>query len=115
MVAINYKLLFFFSFALSWVLALKQYLFPSHAHGCPTFLRHFPLQVVITFMNGVHRFTLDDSIGEFVYMGPVVFPSVPKTIYSCNEGNYQLWDAKIQEAVEKFKNPADGSKPYSAR
>jgi len=45
----------------------------------------------------------------------VVFPSVPKTIYSCNEGNYQLWDAKIQEAVEKFKNPADGSKPYSAR
>lgn len=66
-------------------------------------------------MNGVHRFTLDDSIGEFVYMGPVTFPAVAKTIYSCNEGNYQLWDAKIQEAVEKFKNPADGSKPYSAR
>jgi len=66
-------------------------------------------------MNGVHRFTLDDSIGEFVYMGPVTFPAVAKAIYSCNEGNYQLWDAKIQEAVEKFKNPADGSKPYSAR
>lgn len=72
-------------------------------------------QVVITFMKGVHRFTLDDSIGEFVYMGPVTFPAVPKTIYSCNEGNYQLWDAKIQAAVEMFKNPPDGSKPYSAR
>lgn len=31
------------------------------------------------------------------------------------EGNYQLWDSKIQSAVEKFKNPEDGTKPYSAR
>ena len=46
--------------------------------------------MVITFMSGVHRFTLDDSIGEFVYMGPVTFPSKAKTIYSCNEGNYQV-------------------------
>jgi len=73
------------------------------------------IDLVITFMNGVHRFTLDDSIGEFVYMGPVTFPTKPKTIYSCNEGNYQLWDSKIQSAVEKFKNPEDGTKPYSAR
>lgn len=72
------------------------------------------IDVVITFMSGVHRFTLDDSIGEFIYMGPVLFPAVPKTIYSCNEGNYQLWDDKIQAAVERFKNPTEG-KPYSAR
>jgi fructose-1,6-bisphosphatase I len=74
------------------------------------------VDLVITFMNGVHRFTLDDSIGEFVYMGPVKFPANPKKIYSCNEGNYQLWDEKIQQAVEKFKNPTEeGAKPYSAR
>jgi fructose-1,6-bisphosphatase I len=100
------------------------------------------IQLVITFMKGVHRFTLDDSIGEFVYMGPVNFPSKPKMIYSINEGNYQvpqvtlidcpscqfiiipcvhlyctqLWDEKIQMAVEKFKNPTEpGAKPYSAR
>jgi fructose-1,6-bisphosphatase I len=73
------------------------------------------IDVVITFMNGVHRFTLDDSIGEFVYIGPVAFPERPKTIYSCNEGNYQLWDAKIQAAVESFKNPPPPDKPYSAR
>jgi fructose-1,6-bisphosphatase I len=47
-------------------------------------------------------------------MGPVKFPTVPKTIYSCNEGNYQLWDEKIQAAVEGFKNPPKeaGGKPY---
>jgi fructose-1,6-bisphosphatase I len=73
------------------------------------------IDLVITFMNGVHRFTLDDSIGEFVYIGPMSFPAKNKTIYSCNEGNYQLWDPKIQQAVESFKNPPDGSKPYAAR
>eukprot|EP00621_Florenciella_sp_RCC1693_P007722 CAMPEP_0182531262 /NCGR_PEP_ID=MMETSP1323-20130603/8446_1 /TAXON_ID=236787 /ORGANISM="Florenciella parvula, Strain RCC1693" /LENGTH=417 /DNA_ID=CAMNT_0024740785 /DNA_START=67 /DNA_END=1321 /DNA_ORIENTATION=- len=73
------------------------------------------IDLCITFMNGVHRFTLDDSIGEFVYIGPLTFPAKNKTIYSCNEGNYQLWDANIQQSVELFKNPSDGSKPYSAR
>jgi len=73
------------------------------------------IDLIVTFMNGVHRFTLDDSIGEFVYMGPMAFPEKPKTIYSCNEGNYQLWDEKIQAAVEKFKSPPNGEKPYAAR
>ena len=54
--------------------------------------------------------------GEFVYMGPVSFPAKPKTIYSCNEGNYRLWDEKIRVAVERFKNPPEGEgAPYSAR
>jgi fructose-1,6-bisphosphatase len=44
----------------------------------------------VTFNNGVHRFVLDDSIGEFIYMGPMVFPAKSKTIYSCNEGNFQV-------------------------
>ena len=73
------------------------------------------IDLVITFMNGVHRFTLDDSIGEFVYIGPMAFPEKNKTIYSCNEGNYQLWDEKIKQAVESFKNPPSGTKPYAAR
>lgn len=72
------------------------------------------IDLVITFMNGVHRFTLDDSIGEFVYVGPLNFPAKSKTIYSINEGNYRLWDEQIQQAVELFKNPAEG-KPYAAR
>jgi len=72
------------------------------------------IDMVLSFGSGVHRFTLDDSLGESVYIGPMTFPTKPKTIYSCNEGNYQLWDKEIQDAVEVFKNPTEG-KPYSAR
>ena len=67
---------------------------------------------VVSFGSGVHRFTLDDSVGEFVYFGPLSFPAKSKTIYSCNEGNYSLWDAQIQNATQFFKA---GPKPYSAR
>ena len=62
--------------------------------------------------SGVHRFTLDDSIGEFVYTGAMSFPEKNKTIYSCNEGNATLWDPEMQSAVAAFKAPP---KPYSAR
>jgi len=70
------------------------------------------IDFVVTFKAGVQRFTLDDSIGEFVYTGPMAFPEAPKTIYSVNEGNSVLWDAEIQAAVAAFKAPP---KPYSAR
>merc|ERR1711939_1286630 len=50
------------------------------------------IDFVVTFKAGVQRFTLDDSIGEFVYTGPMAFPEAPKTIYSVNEGNSVLWD-----------------------
>merc|ERR1719183_1377208 len=48
------------------------------------------IDFVVTFKAGVQRFTLDDSIGEFVYTGPMAFPEAPKTIYSVNEGNSVL-------------------------
>lgn len=67
---------------------------------------------VVTFGSGVHRFTLDDSVGEFVHFGLLEFPKKNKTIYSCNEGNFTLWDDAIQKATEQFKS---GPKPYSAR
>mmetsp|Transcript_1879 Transcript_1879/g.2851 ORF Transcript_1879/g.2851 Transcript_1879/m.2851 type:complete len:342 (-) Transcript_1879:354-1379(-) len=69
---------------------------------------------VVTFGNGhVHRFTLDDSVGEFVHFGEMKFPEKNKTIYSCNEGNFSLWDEPIQKATEMFKSASP--KPYSAR
>ena len=67
---------------------------------------------VVSFGSKVHRFTLDDSVGEFIHIGPMAFPEKNKTIYSCNEGNYTLWDDPIQKATEMFKA---GPKPYSAR
>ena len=32
-----------------------------------------------------------------------------------NEGNYGKWDSVMQSAVQNFKEPTDGSKPYSLR
>jgi len=72
-------------------------------------------ELVITFKgHGVHRFTLDPSLGEFVHIkAHVKLPEGGgKKIYSCNEGNSQNWDAAMQSIVKKWKQ---GAKPYAAR
>ncbi|CAK0830096.1 unnamed protein product [Prorocentrum cordatum] len=72
-------------------------------------------ELVITFKgHGVHRFVLDPSIGEFMHIkAHVKLPEGGgKTIYSCNEGNSQNWDAAMQSIVKKWKQ---GAKPYAAR
>eukprot|EP00937_MAST-01D_sp_MAST-1D-sp2_P003551 g3551.t1 len=70
--------------------------------------------LVVTWGNGVHGFTLDPALGEFVLTHKNLrVPSVPKTIYSANEGNYVLWDAPTRAFVDACKNASP--KPYSAR
>jgi fructose-1,6-bisphosphatase I len=69
--------------------------------------------MVITWGNGVDIFSLDPSLGEFILTNAKVkIPEKPKTIYSCNEGNYVLWDDQTKAYVEQCKN---AKKPYSAR
>jgi len=73
------------------------------------------VELVYTFRGGsVEGFCLDQTIGEFVHTRvKMQFPKDGgKTIYSCNEGNYNNWDKPIQDAVQVFKS---GDKPYSAR
>jgi fructose-1,6-bisphosphatase I len=72
-------------------------------------------ELVIAFKgSGVHRFTLDPSLGEFVHTEADV--KIPqgggKKIYSCNEGNSKNWDSAITAIVEGYKQ---GPKPYAAR
>jgi len=72
-------------------------------------------ELVITFKgHGVHRFTLDPSLGEFIHIqAHVKLPEGGgKKIYSCNEGNSGNWDPAIKAVVENYKA---GSKPYAAR
>ena len=53
---------------------------------------------------GVHRFVLDPSYGEFIYVGPMTIPAGGgKQIYSVNEGNYNVWDDNIKDAIDEFK------------
>ncbi|CAK4077034.1 unnamed protein product [Aphanomyces euteiches] len=70
-------------------------------------------QMVLTWGNGVNGFTLDPTIGSFILSHKdIKIPSNPKTIYSCNEGNFSLWDAQTKQFVDECKN---APKPYSAR
>ncbi|GAB9471673.1 hypothetical protein Gpo141_00008876 [Globisporangium polare] len=70
-------------------------------------------QLVLTWGKGVHGFTLDPTIGAFILShNDIKIPEDPKTIYSCNEGNYSLWDAPTKAFVDECKNKPT---PYSAR
>jgi len=58
--------------------------------------------LVYTTGNGVHGFTLDPSIGEFLLSHPRM--TTPRTgkYYSVNESNFGRWDRGVQTAVRGF-------------
>ena len=66
--------------------------------------------------HGVHGFTLDPSVGEFLLSHENI--RIPKrgSIYSANEGNFNRWSPSVQRYVQHLKeeSPADG-RPYSQR
>lgn len=70
---------------------------------------------VYTAGNGVHGFTLDPSIGEFLLSHPDM--KVPKKgkILSVNSGNRQYWSEGTRAAVRAFEEPGEGASPYTGR
>jgi fructose-1,6-bisphosphatase I len=73
--------------------------------------------LVYTTGNGVHGFTLDPSIGEFLLSHPEIrIPSPGKRIYSVNEGNYARWSDGQKRLIDHLKG-LDGrnGKTFSAR
>jgi fructose-1,6-bisphosphatase I len=73
--------------------------------------------LVYTTGAGVHGFTLDPSIGEFLLSHPDMrFPSPGQRIYSVNEGNYARWSAGQKRLVDHLKGcDGENSKPFSSR
>lgn len=71
---------------------------------------------VLTTGNGVHGFTLDPLIGEFIMTHPnLKIPEVGK-IYSFNEGNNDLWSKEVKDYIQSLKDPSKwNGKPYSSR
>ena len=60
--------------------------------------------LVYTTGAGVHGFTLDPSIGEFVLSHPrMTFPDPPKKVYSVNEAYYGRWSRGQQLLVSHMK------------
>jgi fructose-1,6-bisphosphatase I len=80
------------------------------AYGSSTML-------VYTTGNGVHGFTLDPSIGEFLLSHPDIrIPRPGKRIYSVNEGYYARWSEGQKRLVDHLKG-VDGAndEPFSSR
>ncbi|MFP4048927.1 MAG: class 1 fructose-bisphosphatase [Desulfovermiculus sp.] len=72
--------------------------------------------MVYTTGNGVHGFTLDPSVGEFLLSHPDIQIPDKGNIYSVNEAYWNYWDGTTQRAVGMFKDPnSDLGKLYSLR
>lgn len=63
--------------------------------------------------NGVHGFTLDPSIGEYILSHPYMKIPEDGKIYSINEGNYDRWDDSTRAYISFLRNHPD--RQYTAR
>lgn len=65
---------------------------------------------------GVHGFTLDPSVGEFLLSHENI--TIPRRgkIYSINEGNYNRWDDGMKQYIEYLRAEDEKTgRPYSSR
>lgn len=72
-------------------------------------------QLILCIDENVNGYTLDPSLGEFIFTHPNL--KIPKSnpIYSINEGNAANWDEKVTKYVHSKKFPEKGKKGYSLR
>lgn len=72
--------------------------------------------LVYTTGQGVHGFTLDPSVGEFLLSHPDIRIPEQGTIYSTNESYTCYWDKHACDSLAYFKNPHGRlGHPYSLR
>ena len=72
--------------------------------------------LVYTAGNGVHGFTLDPSVGEFLLSHPNIRIPEQGRIYSVNEGYWSYWDEPTRRIVNHFKSGENAlGRPYSLR
>lgn len=72
--------------------------------------------LVYTTGSGVHGYTLDPSVGEFLLSHENIRMPERGSIYSANEGNYPYWHPEVQRYIDYLheKDPAS-QRPYSLR
>jgi fructose-1,6-bisphosphatase I len=72
--------------------------------------------MVYTTGHGVHGFTLDPSLGEFLLSHENIRTPSRGHIYSINEGNLHSWDSGTRRYIDFLKNEdKDRGHPYSLR
>ncbi|HCA79725.1 MAG TPA: fructose-bisphosphatase class I, partial [Bacteroidetes bacterium] len=72
--------------------------------------------IVFSTGDGVHGFTLDPSIGEFLLSHENIRIPRKGKIYSVNEGNYHRWSEGMKKYIQYLcKEDKSTDRPYSAR
>ena len=90
---------------------------PGHKQICAGYVLYgSSTMLVYTAGQGVHGFTLDQSLGEFLLSHPDMKIKSKGGIYSINEGNYLYWDKNTQAYVDYLKEKdKETNRPYKAR
>ncbi len=72
--------------------------------------------LVFSTGQGVHGFTLDPGVGEFLLSHPDIRMPERGKIYSVNESYWHYWDEAARETVDYFKGVENENKaPYTTR
>lgn len=65
---------------------------------------------------GVHGFTLDPSVGEFLLSFPQIRTPDQGRFFSVNEGQYHFWSEGIRRYIDYLKSPDKATgRPYTGR
>ncbi len=72
--------------------------------------------LVFTSGQGVHGFTLDPGIGEYLLSHEAITMPARGKVYAANEGNGHKWSAGMRKYFDYLKTPDKATgRPYSAR
>jgi fructose-1,6-bisphosphatase I len=94
----------------------KALLQPGSLQVCAGYFLYGSSTVMVyTTGNGVHMFTLDPSVGEFLLSRANLRIPGSGKYYSVNEGNYNYWEPGVQRYVDFLKAQTEDRKPYSTR
>ncbi len=94
----------------------KNLLQPGRIQACAGYFLYGSSTVLIySTGDGVHSFTLDPSVGEFLLSKENIRIPESGKIYSVNEGNSNYWEPAVQRYVDYLKTPTADRKPYSTR
>jgi fructose-1,6-bisphosphatase I len=90
---------------------------PGYRQVCAGYVMYGSSTMLIyTTGQGVHGFTFEPSIGEFLLSHPNIHTPTRGRIYSANEGNYFHWGDGPKRYVDWLKMDDTGTgRPYSSR
>ena len=95
---------------------MKDVLQPGYKQAAAGYILYgSSMMFVYSTGHGVHGFTLDPSVGEFLLSHENIRIPDQGTIYSTNEGYYERWKPEVQRYIQYLKEDKATGRPYSLR